>query len=575
MHPANPLFSTVILLASGVIGLAVARFAHISPIVGFFIIGAIIGPQALGLIDNHSTTIHFLSELGVCFLLFDIGLHISLKELRKGWKDFFAIGILQCIFVTCALAVAGKLLGLSWFSATILGAIFSLSSTALVLKILADNKEEASPAGKRATEILVFQDITAILLLVILSGDLSQGFSPAALAIPLIKMILAGVSVVVFGRIALKPLFRILISLKSDEVITAFALLLVFLASWATQSLGLSLALGAFLGGLALSESSYSYLVRGEISPFRSLLLSLFFLSVGLNLDVAGMFSNLSLLLGLLAVFAFAKILANFLALRFAKVEKGVSVFLSFLLMQGSEFAFVLLGLAATSNVIDSTALSLSTLLVSLSLAVTPLFASLGCVSSRSACTVTNEDDAMGNENDPREVIIVRIDEFGRQLAGLLEAERIPYRAHDHDLERLAYGKSRGLNVYFSDLHRPHTLGRVSVGKALAVVSLVEDDHILRPLLEGLQKVDTTVPVIAATENAARLELLSSLGVEQTFIKTNTSLIVLFEALIRSLGFDEARIEEAISRALQSLEPESLFPKLRAGDAIEAQALAA
>lgn len=564
MHMTDPLFITVVLLASGVLGLAIAHFAHISPIIGFFLLGAIIGPQALGLIGEEATTIHFLGELGVCFLLFDIGLHLSLKELRKNWKAFFLSGSLQFLFTTAALSFVANALGLEWGAAVIVGAILSLSSTALVLKILSDHREESSPVGKRATEILVFQDIIAILLVVLLSGDLTKGISFATLAKPVLKMGLAGLFVIIIGRLALKPLFRILISLKSDEVVTAFALLIVFLASWVTESLGLSLALGAFLGGLALSESSYSHIVRAEVSPFRSLLLSLFFLSVGIRLDLVHIYSNITVLLSVLLIFCFTKALANVIAFRVAGIERGVSTLLSFLLSQGSEFAFVLFGIAFSAGLIDGNVFSLGVSVVGLSLAVTPALCALGCFLSRSVCQINNDSDALAG--DPREVIIVRIDEYGRQLAGLLDAERIPYRAHDNDLERLAYGKSRGLNVFFSDINRPHTLGRVSLGKALAVVSLVEEDHVIRPLVEGIKKIDTSLPLIAATESPRLMEILTSLGIEKSFIKSEQSVVPLFESLLRSLGFVEDRIEEAVSRALQLLKPEELFPTKQSGE---------
>lgn len=572
MHTTDPLSSTVVLLAAGVIGLALARFARISPIVGFFVIGAAIGPQALGLID-HSPTIHFLGELGVSFLLFDIGIHLSVQELRKGWRGFVISGVLQFALCTAALTLLGVWFGLAWLSAAALAAILSLSSTALVLKILAEHREESSPVGKRATEILVFQDIAAILLLVLLSGDLSRGISAEALVLPLVKMFGAAVLVIFMGRLLLKPLFRILIALKSDELITAFALLLVFLASWGTQTLGLSQALGAFLGGLALSESSYSYLVRGEIAPFRSLLLSLFFLSVGIGLDLDSIGANFGVLFGLLMAFSGFKIGANLLALRLAGIERGLATYLSFLLAQGSEFAFVLIATALSGGLIEAQSASLCVSLVGLSLAVTPLWSALGCRFSRSVCHVGGETDATAL--DPKEVIIVRIDEFGRQLASLLESERIPYRAHDQDLERLAYAKSRGLNVFYSDLNRPRTLGRVSLGKVLAVVSLVEDDYVLMQLIEGLRNVGGAVPVLAATESPARLEVLATLQVENVFIKNENSLVALFEALIRALGMEEQRIEAAVTRALEQLEPGKFFPQIGDGEAVQPQSFAA
>jgi Kef-type K+ transport system membrane component KefB len=573
MHPSSPLLPTVILLSAGVVGLAVARFARISPIVGFIAIGALIGPQAFGLVDSRSPTLQFLGELGVCFLLFDIGLHLSVKELRKDWKAFFFSGLLQCIAVTTLLTFSMYWLGLTWAAAFVIAAILSLSSTALVLKILSDEREDSSPVGKRATGVLVFQDIIAILLLVVLTGDLSKGVSPMTLLLPIGKMVLAAIAVVLISRVALKPLFRLLIALKSDEVFTAFALLLVFVASWGTEALGLSLALGAFLGGLALSESSYAALVRGEVAPFRSLLLSLFFLSVGINLDLISMYDNLAILLMALAAFTALKIAGNWIAFRMSGIARAEATLLSFLLAQGSEFCFVLLGVALSAGLIDASTESLCVSLVGLSLAITPFLAGLGCWSSRSVCHIQQESDP--GIDDPREVIIVRVDDFGRQLAALLDAERIPYRGHDNDLERLAYAKTRGLNVYYADLNRPRTLGRASLGKASAIVSLLEDDSIIRPLVEGLRRIDSSIPFIASSESQARLQIFSALGVENIFLKNEASIIVVFEALLRALGFVDAQLDAALNRALQTLEPERLFPRSSPIETLAPQSLAA
>ncbi len=573
MAMADPLFVTIVLLASGVFGLALARFAHISPILGFFVIGAVIGPQGLGFIDKHSHTIHFLGELGVSFLLFDIGLHISLQELRKTWRGFFLAGTMQFLVVSAALAFMIRQLGFEWLPSIAVGAIASLSSTALVLKILADENEESSPVGKRATEILVFQDMVAILLLVLLSGDIAKGITPSSVAVPILKMAVSALLVVTIGRMALKPLFKLLISLKSDEVITAFALLMVLLTYWATQSIGLSLAYGAFLGGLALSESSHSYLVRSEVAPFRSLLLSLFFLSVGINLDCIGMLSDVWLLTQLLVFFSLIKAGANIIAFKISRVDGEMTTLLGFLLAQGSEFAFVLLAIAGSSGLLDERTQGLAVSLVGLSLAITPMLGGLGCLLSRKACKI--DDCGEVCDDDPREVIIVRIDDLGRQLAGLLDGEHIPYRAHDSDLERLAYAKVRGLNVYYSDLNRPRTLGRVSLGKALAVVSLVEDDHVLTPLIEGLHKIEPVVPIIAATESHARLEMLSTLGVESSYIKNESTVVVVFESLMRALHFEEGRIERAVRAALELLAPDESFPRLGNIESAEAQPMAA
>jgi CPA2 family monovalent cation:H+ antiporter-2 len=294
---------------------------------------------------------------------------------------------------------------------------------------------------------------------------------------------------------------------------------------------------------------------------------------VGINLELGAMFANLWLLLGAMVLFSAIKILGNFVAFRVSGSEYSLSVLLSFLLAQGSEFAFVLIGLASTTALINPEVTTLCISMIGLSLAVTPMISGLGCYFARSVCSVNHEDDALAD--DPREVIIVRIDEFGRQLAGLLDGERIPYRAHDQDLERLAYAKTRGLNAYYSDLNRPRTLGRVSLGKALAVVSLIEDDMVLRPLIEGLRKVDQSVPFLAASESPIRLELLQHMGVENAFVKNERSMIALFESLMRTLQFEESRIEDAVERALQLLEPDELFPQVGGTESFQVQSAAA
>jgi len=559
MTAESSLLPTVILLASGIIGLVASSVLRTSPIIGFFVIGALIGPQCFGLIEDGSHSIYFLGEIGVSFLLFDVGLHLSLTQLKNTWKKFIGIGVLQTSFSSAILFLIMYFFGLDPKSALALSLILSLSSTALVLKLLSDNKDSGSPVGSRATEVLVFQDIVAILLMVIFAADHSQGFSFSTLLEPLVKMILFGTAIILLGKYALKPTFKLLIAVKNDEIFTASALLIVFLSSFITEQLGLSLALGAFLGGLALSESSYAYLIRGEVAPFRSLLLSLFFLSVGINFDLASTWANGPILLTILFAFISAKIVGNYLAFRVLGIEVANASLLASLLAQGSEFAFVLLTTAAASGLISISLATYVSTLVGLSLVVSPFFAMIGCKFSRSVCKVRSEEDPASVSE--KEVIIVRIDDFGKQLATLLESEGIPYRAHDYDHDRLSYAESRGLNVYYSDLNRPRTLGRVSLGKALAVVSLVEEDEVLPTLFHAIQKINPDLPLFAATENPKRLEDILDLGVSQTYLKHDNSLIALFESLLTALEYSESDVRIKTARAKKLILPNELFPR--------------
>lgn len=557
----SPLYPAVILLSSGVLGLFLARILRISPIVGFFMLGALIGSHGLGLVDNHTEGLHFLAELGVCFLLFDVGVHLSIQELRSGWRGFLLAGILQALTVTAAIGGIAYALAFPLKSALVLGAIASLSSTALVLKVLADHQEQSSPVGKRATEILVFQDMAAIALLVFLSSSDTNSLSLGTALLPFGKMLLAAVLTVGLGRIALRPFFKLLIGLKNDEVFTAFSLLLVLFTSWVTESLGLSLALGAFLGGLALSESSYAYLIRAEVAPFRGLLLSLFFLTVGMALDLSMIVRSAQDIILILGVFFVVKAFANWGALRLARMEHSSAIRLGFLLSQGSEFSFVLLAAAQRTGVLEQGLVDLCIAVIGLSLALTPAIGSIGCLLSRSMCHLAQDEEGEDEDVKQNEVIIVEFDDFARQVAGVLEDEGIPYRGHDRDIERLTYAKSRGFNVFFSDPNRPRTVGRASTGKVRAVVCLLEDNAILKLLIETMKKVAPNVPIIAATNDAGRLELLLELGVEDAFIKSSNSLAPLLERLLTELHLPEARIEDVVRR-VRADDLDLLFPRV-------------
>lgn len=564
MEFSSPLYPVVVLLTSGVIGMTLSRILSLSPIVGFFILGAAIGPHGLALINGHAESLHFLGELGVCFLLFDVGLHLSLKELRASWKNFVLTGVLQFVVVTALLGVCLNLYGLNFEASLVIASIFSLSSTALVLKMLTEHHEESSPVGKKATEILIFQDVAGIILLVFLAGARHDtAITVKDFLYPLGKMVAAAVVMVVIGRIALKPLFRILIAIKNDEVFTSFALLIVFFASWTTESLGLSLALGAFLGGLALSESSFSYIVRTEISPFRGLLLALFFLTVGMSLNLGAIVDNAGQVVGLLAAFYFLKALGNWLALVLSGMERASATRLAFLLSQGSEFAFVLVAAAQVSGLFPPAVGDLAISTVGLSLALTPLLGGLGCALSRSQCSIKDEDEDEASKfaDDEHEVLIVEFDDFARDIAGVLSAAGISYRGHDRDMERLTYAKSRGFNVFYSDLSRPRTLGRVSTGKVLAVVCLLEDDSLLKELLPRLKTMAPDLPIIAASSDLARIELLGELGVEHAFIKSKESLSQLVEVLLNKISIPAAQVKQIVDRSQMRAVVDGAFPR--------------
>lgn len=523
-------------------------------------IGILIGPDVCNLLGSNSSTLHMLGDIGICFLLFDIGLHLSIREFKRSWRQFLLLGITQCGICTMIFTLVLTYAHIySFHTALLISLTFSLSSSALVLKLLSDENDAHSPTGKTATHILVFQDLIAILLMVLISGKQNSPVSPLAIITPIGKILLCATAMILFAKIALKPFFAILKSVKSDEVFTATALCIVISASFITEYLHLSLALGAFLGGLALSESSYAYVVRAEVSPFRSLLLGLFFLTLGINFDLEIVTKHFILIMFSLLSFMLLKTAANYLALRLCRIPRENAVLLAPLLAQGSEFGFVLLAVIAKNVTISSDEESFLSAMIGLSLFISPFLTSIGCVLSRSACNVRKEESHA--QDSEKEVIILGIDTYGRTLASLLEQEGIPYRAHDFDFERLSYAQSRGFNAYFSDIHRPRTLGRVSLGKALAIVTFLEEHTVLEALVHGVKQINPSLPLLSATEDISKMEQFISLGIKDTFKKQESSLLSLYQELLNQLGYLDAEIKIKIERAREMIDNNTLFPR--------------
>jgi Kef-type K+ transport system membrane component KefB len=558
MPPTSPLYTTVLLLGCGVIGLTASKAIRISPIIGFFIVGALVGSRGFGLIHTESESLHTLGDVGVCFLLFDIGLHFSLAELGSRWRQILLAGLFQFTLVSIAIAFLMWCFGFAGDTALLLGAISSLSSTALVLNVLSEERDLLSPTGRSTTELLVFQDLIAILLLVLLSSSRSGGQLPWNLVGPLVKIAVAAPIVVIAGRFALRPVFRTLVALKSNEAFTAVALLIVLLTSLATDSLGLSLALGAFLGGLALSESSYSFLVKSELAPFRSLLLSLFFMTVGMSFDLRKTFTHLDLVVFSLTLLVLLKMLMTIVALRIAGMPQSSAVRIGIIVSQGSEFAFVLLAAAADGLLISQLTVDTSIAVIALSLVLTPLLSRMSCMLSRGACNVRTDEV---EQEELCDVVIVEFDEYARNLAALLIEAGIKYRGHDHDYDRLTHAKSRGFTVYFSDPDRPRTLSLASIGRVRMVVSLVENDEIIAYLVQGVRKIVPSMPIMGASWEPRRLEVLIKYGIQDPLLKSDTSVLVAFEEIMQTMQWDQKRITDALATAKYYLQAQGDFPR--------------
>jgi monovalent cation:H+ antiporter-2, CPA2 family len=400
----GPKSDTLLLLLATALITPLCKSMGTSPILGFLASGMLLGPNGFGLISGIHTT-ETLAELGIVFFLFEMGIELSFNRLMSMRKDVFGLGFSQ--FVATALAVAGigKLVGLPSNALVVLGGGLALSSSAFVLQLLKDKDQLATRFGKAAFGVLLFQDLAVVPLLVvtpILAGS-GQGLA-SAVGSALVKAAMALGAIAFAGRVVLNPMFKMVAGAKSQEAFLGLILLTVLSMSFLTEGLGLSNTLGAFLAGVLLSETKYRYQVEADIAPFRGILLGLFFVTVGFEIDVGLIASNLplvgSLVMGIIVVKA---VLTTLLSLAFG-LSLSTSQQTGLILSQGGEFAFVAFGLARSLGILDVPTTKLMLTCVSLTMAMTPALASLGSKIAKSLEEKSDFTHYLGQDRDANEI---------------------------------------------------------------------------------------------------------------------------------------------------------------------------
>jgi CPA2 family monovalent cation:H+ antiporter-2 len=538
------LVPVILLLAFGVAAAILSRAVRLSPIVGYLLLGILLRLSgAAVLVDTH--TVGVLAELGVVFLLFDIGLHFSLAHVRHQVRDIFGFGPLQILFGAVPLALLALVTGLAPGPAILVGAILALSSTAVVAPLIAERHQQNCPVGLTATAILVFQDVAAIFLLII-AGSLSGGAVLAVAAGALAKAAIAFMVAVVLARFAVQPLFRQIARAGQEEVFTATALLIALATGWATGHIGLSLTLGAFLGGMTVAETPYRPVIQSEIKPFRGLLLGFFFIAVGLSLDVEALIRQWPAIIGVAGAMIIIKILTNASASLVFRWSVPGSLQLGFLLAQGSEFAFVILSLPPVRALVGPSNVSVIVAAVALSLAVTPNLAQAGrLVAGSLRRRAANKHDAeLQRQGTPVPVLIVGMGRAGRALADGLHAFDIGYNAVERDPRRLSEAIADGYSAVFGDMADPRIWGSViAPGRKIAVFTAVtlEVARDLMPLGLRLYPDMLRFAVAADELEAAKLE---EIGIRAVLDDGGPLGLALTAAILGELGIADAALED-------------------------------
>ncbi len=471
MTAAEVLQPAIIYLGAGLASALASRAVRLSPIVGYLVAGLVIGPSGFKLVEDNDTA-NFLAELGVVFLLFDIGLHFSLREIRTRRADILGLAPLQIILCGGAFALIGWALGFSIPVAIIVGVSLALSSTAVVARILEDRKQPGCPMGRSATAVLVAQDIVAIFILTFaasMGADLE--IVGVELVITLAMAAIALVIALLAGRFVIRPLFKSLAATDNAEAFTVVALFIVLAASAATDRAGLSLTLGAFLAGMAVSDTPYRVVVQTEVKPFQGLLLGLFFMSVGMGVDIPAVAAIWPAVLGAALVIVILKTLVIFAAARLNGWALPGATQLGFLLSQGSEFTLVVVGVSTIAGAMPGGWAGVITAAVAVTLVAAPIWTALGLHIARllaersKAAPIDTEEVA---EDNP--VLVFGMGPEGRLAAEALRDNDIPYVAIESDPERFVSAASDGYHVVYGDARDRRLMDSLSVAHARAIV---------------------------------------------------------------------------------------------------------
>jgi monovalent cation:H+ antiporter-2, CPA2 family len=554
---------TLILLASGVAGVLIFRYFGLPPILGYLAIGVLIGPKALG-IASDSETVKYLAEFGVVFLMFSIGLEFNLQKLRAMRSIVFGLGASQVVLTMAMSVPIGLVLNwvypMSWQAALALGGALSMSSTAIVTKLLSDRGELETEHGRNVIGVLLFQDLAVVFLLILLPA---LGKDPkdlfVALGIALVKVSIALVLIFFVGRRIMSRWFRLVAQFRSQELFMLNLLLIVLGLSAITEHLGLSLALGAFLAGMLISETPFRHQVEEDIKPFRDVLLGLFFITVGMLLDLHVVLDQWVLVLTLLAaivVIKFAMIAA--LAKAFG-ASAGVAIRTGLCLCQAGEFGFVLLNQIDGLSMIDS-ALSqalLAAMLVSMfgapfliqySDRIALRFArSEWLIQSLALTRVAAK--SVRNENH---IIICGFGRAGQSLARMLEQEKIPYIALDLDPDRVAEASVAGDQVVYGDSSRENYLVSAGIARAKAVVITFADTAASLKVLHQVERLRPGMTILVRTKDDADLKKLEAAGATEVVPELIEGSLMLASHVLLIMGIPMRKVVRRLAEAREA-----------------------
>ena len=552
----------LVLLGAAVVVVVICRLVRLPPILGYLLVGMIVGPHALAWVPD-TADVRDLAGFGIVFLMFSIGLEFSLPQLKAMRRAVFGLGLAQVAITTIGAMLALSALGYGWQAGFALGGALAMSSTAIVSKMLAERMELATPHGRDVMGILLFQDLAVVAFLIVLPS-LSKGGGELAIALAIagVKAAIALVLILFAGQKPMRAWFHLVARQRSSELFMLNLLLITLGLAALTELAGLSLALGAFLAGMLIAETEYRYQVEEDIKPFRDVLLGLFFVTVGMALDLAVVGRNVPWVLLLLVVPVVAKLALIVALSRIFGAPIGTSLRNGFYLAQAGEFALVLLALAADQRLVPGPVTQVVLAAMVLSMLSAPLlihFAepivrrfTANDWLARAAQITRIAASTMARQNH---VIVCGFGRSGQNLARLLEAEEIPFIALDADPQRVREAAGDGPSVVYGDAGRKEVLFAAGLAKARAVVITFVDTAAALKILHHVHAARPELQVVVRTLDDGELDRLLDAGaaevvpevLEGSLMLATHSLLLLGVPLNRVLARIRAIREERYS----------------------------
>jgi monovalent cation:H+ antiporter-2, CPA2 family len=555
--------SVLVLLIAALLAVALMQRVRISPVLGYLVAGLAVGPSGLQLIGDVERVAQ-LAEFGVIFLLFTIGLDLPLHRLQAMWRYIFGLGLAQVALTSLVFGTLAFLFGATPEAALVIGGALAFSSTATVLALLRERRETASRLGRVALAVLLFQDLAVVPLLAIMPLLGTEGTALiVALGLALAKAIAALTIIIALGTLVLRPLYRQIAALRNPELFAGTTLLVALGTGWATAQAGLPMALGAFLAGLLLAGTEYRHQVAADIQPFRDLFLGLFFITVGMSIDLTSVARHIGPMIGLtVAVIATKTVVLGVLGLA-SGLTAALTARLALILAQCGEFAFVVFSLTMLSGLIPAETGQLLIAVVAVTIAATPLLNGFGRrLSSMLERPRTPETARLASEAGDLvdHFIIAGFGRLGGIVGDLLAAQQTPYIAIDLDAQHVVQQRKDGAPIYFGDASQPEVLRAAGADRARGVIVALNAPEAAEQIVGTLRRDFPDLMIIVRGRDSAHGARLARAGARTIILEALEPGLQMAASALRAAGATSDEVAHALEKVRQRTAAETSEP---------------